>query len=85
MCICTPEVKTPFCGRPGCEWPKREKMETEGGQMKTFKIKELEWEEATAIKKYESQSKPGDGERPYAVLYVCKCKKCGRIKKFKVQ
>ncbi len=21
MCICRPEVRTPFCGRPGCEWP----------------------------------------------------------------
>lgn len=21
MCQCTPEIRTPFCGRPGCEWP----------------------------------------------------------------
>lgn len=21
MCKCTPEIKTPFCGKPGCEWP----------------------------------------------------------------
>lgn len=21
MCVCRPEVRTPFCGRPGCEWP----------------------------------------------------------------
>lgn len=21
MCRCRPEVRTPFCGRPGCEWP----------------------------------------------------------------
>lgn len=21
MCKCTPEVKTPFCGKEGCEWP----------------------------------------------------------------
>lgn len=21
MCQCTPEIKTPYCGRPGCEWP----------------------------------------------------------------
>lgn len=21
MCKCTPHVRTPFCGRPGCEWP----------------------------------------------------------------
>ncbi len=20
MCKCTPNVKTPFCGKPGCEW-----------------------------------------------------------------
>ncbi len=21
MCVCTPEIKTPFCGKPGCEIP----------------------------------------------------------------
>jgi len=21
MCKCTPAIKTPFCGQPGCEWP----------------------------------------------------------------
>lgn len=21
MCKCTPNIKTPFCGKPGCEWP----------------------------------------------------------------
>jgi predicted RNA-binding Zn-ribbon protein involved in translation (DUF1610 family) len=24
MCRCQPEVRTPFCGRPGCEWPQSE-------------------------------------------------------------
>lgn len=21
MCQCNPLIRTPFCGRPGCEWP----------------------------------------------------------------
>jgi hypothetical protein len=21
MCKCIPEIRTPFCGKPGCEWP----------------------------------------------------------------
>lgn len=21
MCVCNPIVRTPFCGKPGCEWP----------------------------------------------------------------
>ncbi len=21
MCKCTPEIRTPFCGKPGCQWP----------------------------------------------------------------
>lgn len=21
MCVCTPSIRTPFCGKPGCEWP----------------------------------------------------------------
>jgi Phage ABA sandwich domain len=24
MCKCTPEIRTPYCGRPGCEWPPQE-------------------------------------------------------------
>src|SRR6185295_14801238 len=23
MCHCTPNIRTPFCGKPGCEWPKQ--------------------------------------------------------------
>lgn len=23
MCKCTPEIRTPFCGKPGCQWPKQ--------------------------------------------------------------
>lgn len=23
MCVCRPNVRTPFCGRLGCEWPKK--------------------------------------------------------------
>lgn len=22
MCVCTPEVRTPYCGAPGCQWPR---------------------------------------------------------------
>lgn len=25
MCKCNPEIKTPFCGTPGCEWPEKTK------------------------------------------------------------
>lgn len=24
MCKCTPEIRTPFCGKPGCEWPEQQ-------------------------------------------------------------
>lgn len=29
MCKCTPNIRTPFCGKIGCEWPKIEKLEHE--------------------------------------------------------
>ncbi len=25
MCKCTPEIKTPWCGKPGCETPEQKK------------------------------------------------------------
>lgn len=27
MCRCTPLMRTPFCGKPGCEWPEQVKRE----------------------------------------------------------
>lgn len=30
MCKCTPEIRTPFCGKPGCEWPPQKKKANEG-------------------------------------------------------
>ena len=26
MCLCRPDIRTPFCGRPGCEWPVQDSM-----------------------------------------------------------
>ena len=26
MCKCTPEIRTPFCGKPECGWPKQKIM-----------------------------------------------------------
>lgn len=42
MCKCTPEIRTPFCGKPGCEWPV---------QVKQDKIKQ---EKHALIKAYQS-------------------------------
>jgi hypothetical protein len=32
MCRCTPEIKTPFCGKPGCEWPPQKPRPTASSQ-----------------------------------------------------
>ena len=38
MCICNPKIKTPFCGKVGCEWPDEFKKKDE------FELKTLiEW------------------------------------------
>lgn len=29
MCKCTPEIRTPFCGRPGCDWPEQQPIRGE--------------------------------------------------------
>ena len=31
MCKCTPGIRTPYCGKPGCEWPKEELNEVQTG------------------------------------------------------
>ena len=30
MCKCNPNVRTPFCGKLGCEWPKKEGVKEMG-------------------------------------------------------
>lgn len=32
MCKCTPEIRTPFCGKPGCQWPPQRPGAVYGGQ-----------------------------------------------------
>ena len=27
MCVCTPSIRTPFCGKPGCEMPEQKTQE----------------------------------------------------------
>lgn len=36
MCKCDQRIRTPFCGRPGCEWPtdEKEKMTSKTEQLK---------------------------------------------------
>lgn len=29
MCVCTPEIRTPYCGNPGCEWPAQKRVNLE--------------------------------------------------------
>lgn len=29
MCKCTPGIKAPFCGKPGCEWPAQKDADLE--------------------------------------------------------
>ena len=39
MCQCTPGIKTPFCGKPGCEWPETKpqtEVKTLGGWIVVF-------------------------------------------------
>lgn len=33
MCRCTPNIKTPFCGKPGCELPRQLGMDSRRTQM----------------------------------------------------
>jgi hypothetical protein len=35
MCKCDPSIKTPFCGKPGCEWSKQKL------RMNKYKINQL--------------------------------------------
>jgi len=29
MCVCTPAKRTPFCGKPGCQWPQPQEPQPE--------------------------------------------------------
>jgi len=45
MCKCTPSIRTPFCGKLGCEWPKKKPdkiLSPDDQAIRTFSIlKEL--------------------------------------------
>lgn len=54
MCHCTPEIRTPFCGKPGCEWPAGTEEETRSARGER-EAKIAEW--ATRILR-EQMSRP---------------------------
>lgn len=37
MCKCTPDIRTPFCGKTGCEWPEND------ADIPTPKAQQGEW------------------------------------------
>ena len=43
MCTCNPEIKTPFCGKPGCEWPPTPAPETPKPDAETAAIAASIW------------------------------------------
>ena len=45
MCKCTPEIRTPFCGKIGCEWPKPE----ERPQTPKLQMKGRDWTDLAGI------------------------------------
>lgn len=49
MCHCTPEIKTPWCGKPGCEMPPQPQPSGGGDVDATARLREIEarWREAT--------------------------------------
>lgn len=49
MCKCTPEIRTPFCGKLGCEWPEPTVAPEEMTQQKHTK----EENEPLILKEYE--------------------------------
>lgn len=41
MCRCTPTIRSPFCGRPGCEWPPQPDAERDPDIARTIETREL--------------------------------------------
>ena len=39
MCKCTPTIRTPFCGKPGCEWPSHSHHYTQNGTIQEEPVK----------------------------------------------
>lgn len=48
MCKCDPNTRTPFCGKPGCEWPSKQDSEVTqrprlGNSTGYFDLKDVEY------------------------------------------
>lgn len=40
MCQCTPNIRTPFCGKPGCEWPEQRSKDELLTEARTFIVEQ---------------------------------------------
>lgn len=50
MCVCTPGIKTPYCGKPGCTWPfSPDEPTTQGNKMQPVKLGNIVEDEVTGF------------------------------------
>jgi len=63
MCKCTPGIKTPFCGRPGCEWPPQREPDREEVYAAGREVHRLMQELAAAHDKYNRLVRAKYGDR----------------------
>lgn len=66
MCKCRPEVKTPFCGRFGCEWPHLEKSKKT--EIQYFELYTNKWLSLMEVKA------PTRGITGYIYSHETRCK-----------
>ena len=77
MCKCDPRIRTPFCGKPGCEWPKQQAAPV--STCYAFEVASVQWEYEDNLPEMEDvdyahlfeKSEVRDGVRmfPYVSIY----------------
>lgn len=63
MCQCTPGIKTPWCGKPGCERPPQRVPEREEVYEAGLEVHRLMQELAAAQQKYDRLVRAHYGQR----------------------
>lgn len=68
MCKCTPNIRTPFCGKLGCEWPKPK------GARRADTDRYVKAETAIREAMLAVESMPADERLTDAVMYLSRAK-----------
>lgn len=86
MCVCNPNVKTPWCGKPGCEMPEQaQPTKNDRPCIQDLVIADIEQRKAVGLQRYGTLLQPFNGRDSNRDAYEEALDLCQYLKQDRVE